>query len=119
MHVHFIKKWLGPDRPAGLAVYASRAVTLDAAFQEAYARCVHAVEDVLGGTLESTDAAQGVIEARFGLLHSERITVSLERVDSGHTGVRIQARRGITAQPAPSSQYVDAMCAYLMSAPPK
>ena len=119
--VHFLKKWLRVEKPAGIAPYTSRVVDVAAEPAAAYAVCMHGIEVTLGGTLESADPVRRHIEARFGLVNSERLSVDIEPGDAG-TGsrVRVVARPALgTGTAAPSSTYVDALCAYVRMSAPK
>ena len=114
----FIFKWLRPERPPGVALHPSRTVDLDLPFEVAFDRCIEGIEGALGGVVRERNPERGTIEATFGLVNSERITVSLERLDDGRTRVIIESRRGLSTQPARGSQYVDALAHFLQPAKP-
>ncbi len=109
----FIFKWLRPPRPPGVALHPSRTVDLDLPFEVAFDRCIEGIEGALGGAVRERDPQRGTIEATFGLVNSERISVSLERLDDGRTRVIIESRRGLSMEPPRSSQYVDALAHFL------
>jgi hypothetical protein len=114
----FIFKWLRPDRPSGVALHPSRTVELDVPFEVAFDRCIDGIEGALGGAIRERDAEHGTIEATFGLVNSERLSVSLGRMEDGRTRVLIESRRGLSTEPARSSQYVDALAHFLQPAKP-
>ncbi len=117
--VHFIKRWLNLERPAGVALHAERSIDVDLAPDEAFALCVRGVEFALGGTIDQRDTALRHLEARFGLVNSERLAVSVEpRADGSGSRLRVQARRA-AGMPATPSQYVEALCAYVIASAPK
>jgi hypothetical protein len=114
----FILKWLRPERPPGVALHPSRTIELDAPFEVAFDRCVDGIEGALGGVIRERDAEHGTIEATFGLVNSERLSVSLDRMEDGRTRVLIESRRGLATQPSQGSQYVDALAHFLRPAKP-
>jgi hypothetical protein len=114
----FIFKWLRPERPPGVALHPSRTIELDVPFETAFDRCIDGIEGALGGVIRERDAQNGTIEATFGLVNSERLSVSLDRTADGRTRVLIESRRGLTTEPARGSQYVDALAGYLQPAKP-
>ena len=110
----FLRNWLRVERPAGVALHPVRTVEIDGPVADAYARCVTGIEQILGGNIAARDPVAGTLEARFGLVNSERLTVSIERLEESRTRVTIEARRGaIPEQPQQSSSYVDALARYL------
>lgn len=111
----FIFKWLRPERPSGVALHPSKTVELDEAPEAAYARCVEGIERVLGGVIRETDERHTHIDATFGLVNSERITVTLEPMDVTRTRVTIESRRVLSAEPARTSQYVGELAKFLSS----
>lgn len=112
----FIFKWLRPDRPSGVALHPLRILEMDEPVEAAFARCTEGIERVLGGAIRETDAARTRIEATFGLVNSERITVTLEPMENARTRVTIESRRVLTTEPARSSQYVGELAKFLGSA---
>lgn len=109
----FIRDWLRVQRPAGVAPHASQSVELDEPFAQAFRKCIRGIEDVLGGIVRDSDEQRGSIEATFGLVDSERLTCTLERVDDNHTRAIVTSRRGASAEPAKPSQYVRALTEFL------
>ncbi len=81
----------------------------------AFALCVRAVEQVLGGTIAVAEPDRGSIEAAFGLIGSERLSILVEPLDAQRSRISLQSRRGARPQAAPASHYVDALCNYLMT----
>lgn len=109
----FIFKWLRPERPSGVALHPVRIVELAEPLEAAYARCAEGIERVLGGVIRETDERHTRIDATFGLVNSERITVTLEPMDGAHTRVTIESRRVLSAEPARTSQYVGELAKFL------
>jgi hypothetical protein len=114
----FFFKWLRPERPPGVALHPSRTVEVDMPFEVAFDRCIEGIEGSLGGVVRDRDPQRGTIEATFGLVNSERLNVTLERMQDGRTRVIIDSRRGLSMEPARSSQYVDALAQFLQPARP-
>ena len=114
----FIFKWLRPERPSGVALHPVRIVELDEPLESVFARCTAGIERVLGGVIRETDAAHTRIEATFGLVNSERISVTLEPLESAHTRVTIESRRVLSAEPPRTSQYVGELAKFLASPKP-
>ncbi|MFN2448860.1 MAG: hypothetical protein ABR508_03575 [Candidatus Baltobacteraceae bacterium] len=117
--MNIFRKWLRVERPAGVAPYAARAVELPVPAHEVLTLCESAVRDVLGGTIAQSEPQNGFLEARFGLVDSERLTITVEAAGPQLTRVRVQARRGVCTQTPGGSRYADALCAYLMKSSPK
>jgi len=111
--VKFIRDWLRVQRPAGVAPHASQTVELDEPYAQAFRRCIRGIEDVLGGAVRESDEQRGSIEATFGLINSERLSCTLERLDERRTRATVTSRRGASAEPAKPSQYVRALVEYL------
>lgn len=109
----FIRDWLRVQRPAGVAPHASQTVELEEPYAQAFRKCVRGIEDVLGGIVRESDERRGSIEATFGLINSERLTCTLERLDEQRTRAIVTSRRGASAEPAKPSQYVRALADYL------
>lgn len=109
----FLREWLHIERPSGIATHASQTLELDAPYAQAVEQCVRGIEDVLGGIVRERSEERGSIEATFGLINSERLTCTLERIGDARTRVTIVSRRGATAEPAKPSQYVQTLAAYL------
>jgi hypothetical protein len=109
----FFFKWLRPERPPGVALHPTQTVELDLPYEVAFDRCIEGIEGVLGGVVQDRDVEGGRINATFGLVNSERITVTLQRKAEGGTRVIIESRRGLTAEPARGSQYVTALAHFL------
>lgn len=111
--MRFLRRWLHVERPPGVALHPSKTIDLDMPAQAAFERAVHGIDFVLGGAVRESNAQRGTIEATFGLVNSERMTVSVTAIDESHARVVIESRRGVSGQSPPSSQYVDALAAYL------
>jgi hypothetical protein len=109
----FLRDWLRVERPPGVATHASQTIELHIPYGDAFAKCVRGIEDVLGGAVREADEQRGSIEATFGLVNSERLTCAISRVDEQCTRVRIESRRGASAEPPKRSQYVSALAAFL------
>ena len=102
----FFLKWLKIDRPSGVALHPSRTVELDLPQVAAYERCRTIVTDVLGGNITSEDSPRA-IDASFGLVNSERISISIEAVGENTSRVLIQSRRLLSAEAPVRSNYVE------------
>lgn len=109
----FLFKWLRVERGERVALHPTRTLEVAASFEEAFERCIHGIERILGGVVRERDLARGSIEATFGLTFSERLTCRLERRDAGRTHVRIDSRRGAVGQPRNQSDYVDRLAEWL------
>jgi hypothetical protein len=93
-----------------VALHPSRTIELDVPASEVFDRCISGIEQILGGNISTSDVSAGTIEANFGLINSERLTVTIKPVDERKTSVTIESRRGaILEQPQRSSSYVDAL----------
>jgi hypothetical protein len=114
----FFFKWLRPERPAGIALHPSRTLELDMPYNVAFDRCIEGIEGALGGFVSERDKEHGRIEATFGLVNSERLSVTLQRMDDGRTRGIIESRRRLSMEPARGSQYVDALAQFLQPAKP-
>lgn len=114
--MRFLFKWLRIERPPGVALHPRRMVELDMPAAQAFERATTGVEFVLGGVIRESDSARGVIEATFGLVNSERMTVSIEGVDLTKSRVLIETRRGVSGQQPSRSDYVEALANYLQTA---
>lgn len=112
----FFFKWLRPERPAGVALHPSQTVEIDTPYDVAFDRCIEGIEGALGGVVRERDIERGTIEATFGLVNSERMTVTLQRIADGRTRVIIESRRRLTTEPARESQYVKALAHVLQPA---
>ncbi len=111
----FLRNWLNPERPAGVALHAGRNLEVLAPAAQVYARCIGGIEQILGGHVGRADAATGVIEASFGLINSERLTVRVRPLDDARTAVIIESRRGAVSSAPASSSYVAALADHLLS----
>jgi len=79
--------------------------------EEAFARCKFGIEQVLGGSVTAERSLES-LDASFGLVHSERLTCTLDAIDAARTRVTIETRRGVQRD-APASSYVSALARYL------
>lgn len=103
--MRFLLRWLRIERPPGVALHPIRIVQLQARPEQAYARCAAIVEQTLGGHI-TAHAAPSSLEASFGLVNSERISVSIEALGEGGSTVRLQSRRLAGAQQTQESVYL-------------
>ncbi|HZZ65411.1 MAG TPA: hypothetical protein VFE17_07935 [Candidatus Baltobacteraceae bacterium] len=111
--MRFLKRWLRIDRPPGVALHPTRTLELDVPAQVAFQRSIEGIQNTLGGIIREKDEQSGTIEATFGLINSERITVSVVPAGDHSSRVVIESRRGVSGEPPPTSQYVDALAEYL------
>ncbi len=111
--MHSLIKWLRIDKSTGAAISPSRKFEVEAPFEQVFEASRDGIERVLGGIVRESDARSGVIEATFGLMFSERLTCSLERIEQDRTGVRIQSRRLAQAEVRTKSDYVDRLAAFV------
>lgn len=111
----FLRNWLRVDRPSSAALHPTRTVVVEAPTAAVYDACVFAIEHTLGGHVYEQNAAGGRIDATFGLVNSERLTVTLADVEETKTRVTVESRRGALSEQRASSDYVDALVNYLMT----
>jgi hypothetical protein len=111
--VRFLFKWLRVERPPGVALHPTRTIELDVPPSAAFERSVLGIENTLGGVVRDSDRDRGTIEATFGLIDSERLSVAIEPLERNRSRVVIESRRGAMAQQPSGSQYVDALADYL------
>ena len=111
----FFFKWLRTRPPERLILHPTRRLEVPAPFDAVFARCTAGIEGPLGGIIRETDTSRGIIEATFGLIDSERLTCTLQRVDSDRTGVIIESRRGPRLNEESGSSYVNALADYLLA----
>ncbi len=109
----FFFKWLRPERPSGVALHPSQTLELDMPYDVAFDRCIEGIEGVLGGVVRESDRQRGRIDATFGLVNSERLSVTLERMEDGRTRAIIESRRVLSTEPPRGSQYVRALANFL------
>ncbi len=109
----FLRKWLRPQRPPGVALHPTRAVELDVPAAQAFERARYGVEHVLGGIVRESQG--GTLEAAFGLIDSERLTIAVEPLSQNRSRVTVESRRRAGSDPGLRSPYVDALCAFLLS----
>lgn len=115
----FLWKWLRPERPSGVALHPSQTVELDLPYDAAFTRCIEGIERVLGGVVREREVQRGRIDATFGLVNSERLSVTVERIDDNRTRAIVESRRNVSMEPARSSQYVSALAEFLRSVKPR
>lgn len=113
--MRFLLKWLRVERPPGVALHPRRTVDLDITALQAFDRARQGIEFTLGGIVRESSREGGIIEATFGLVNSERMTVHVEATETAKSRVVIETRRGVSGQPAPRSDYVDALARYLQT----
>lgn len=111
----FFFKWLRPERPSGVALHPTQTVDVQLPPARAFERCVEGIENVLGGVVRERDAQHGTIDATFGLVNSERISVTVEPLEDGGSRVIIESRRVLSAEPPRASPYVGALARFLHS----
>lgn len=111
--MRFFRKWLSIDRPPGIALNPARTVEITGSAADVLERCITGIEGVLGGHTDAIDRSRGEIEASFGLVNSERLTISIEPAGANTTRVRIASRRGAISQQPRESSYVDALATFL------
>jgi len=99
-----------------VALHPSQTLEIDRPYEIVLEQCIRGINGVLGGVVRFRDDAAGVIEATFGLVDSERLSVSLTRLRDGRTRVVIESRRGARPEPTTSSPYVRALAEYLQAA---
>lgn len=115
----FFRNWLRVDRPSSAALHPTRTLVIEAPASAVYAACISAIEHTLGGHVYEQNAAAGRIDATFGLVNSERLSVTLAALEEEKTRVTVESRRGALSQQRASSDYVDALTNYLMTSIPK
>jgi hypothetical protein len=116
----FILRWLGFAKPApAIGLRPHRDVELPVDYDTAYARVQSAVELTLGANVTIDDRRAGFLEAAFGLVNSERVRCSFDRVEESHTRVRIEAFFPAGAAVQPHSRAVDALADTLERGAPK
>lgn len=106
-------KWLQVRPARRVALHPTRSLELPGPLEDVFARCIEGIERVLGGVVRESDLTCGTIDATFGLMFSERLTCSLERLGAGETRVRIESRRGAVGEPKMQSDYVDRLADWL------
>lgn len=106
----FIFRWLGLAKPApAVGLRPHRDVELPCDYDAAYSRVLSAIELTLGANVAIDDRRSGLIEAAFGLVNSERVRCSFERLDPSNTRVRIEAFFPAGAMIQTNSRAVDAL----------
>ncbi|HVA34262.1 MAG TPA: hypothetical protein VNG31_08950 [Candidatus Baltobacteraceae bacterium] len=105
----FIARWLkiGTTPKVGLRPHRDLELALD--YDAAYDRVLEAIELVLGATVAIDDRRGGLLEAAFGLVNSERVRCTLQRLDAQRTAVRIEALFAAGVEVPESSRAVDAL----------
>lgn len=111
--MRFLRNWLRIERPPGVALHPTRTVLMQVPTGEAFARAVDGIERLLGGVVRERNPLQGTLEATFGLLNSERITVTIKPNTPESSRVLIESRRGVSGEAPRASQYVDALAQFL------
>jgi len=105
-----ILRWLGLGKPRpSVGLRPHRDVELPLDFDAAYARVLCAIELTLGANVTIDDRPTGLLEAAFGLVNSERVRCTFERVDGSHTRVGIEAIFPAGADVQSRSRAVDAL----------
>jgi hypothetical protein len=112
--VSFLVRWLslGKDRRR-VGLRPHRDVELAAGYDAAYDRVLQAIELALGAYISVDDRRGGTIEAAFGLVNNERVRCTLQRVDDGHTAVRVEAFFPAGAEVRDRSAAVEALATML------
>jgi hypothetical protein len=106
--VRYLFKWLKVERPPGVALHAARTIELNEPASDVFTSVRRAIEDVLGGAVQDSDDVSGTVEATFGLVNSERITVRIAAIDTQSSRVVIESRRG-AGSGVRQSHYVEAL----------
>jgi len=115
----FIMRWLGLGKPApSIGLRPHRDVDLPLDYDAAYARILSAIELTLGASVVIDDRRAGFVEAAFGIVNSERVRCTLERVDASKTHVRIEAFFPAGAMIQSNSRAVDALADSLATVSP-
>jgi hypothetical protein len=112
--VRFFLKWLRGDRPAGVALHPSRTIDVESPAAAAFDRCIAIVQDDLGGHVTGS-VRPSSIEAAFGLVNSERLTISIEPMEQTSCRVTLQSRRIAAPQPPGASPYVERIARILLN----
>ena len=91
----FLMKWLGLsiDRSRGISVRPARTFEIDLPYNQAFERCGYGLQEIVGAQVRESDPQRGTIEATFGLMFSERLACSLQRIEDNRTQVSIESRR--------------------------
>jgi hypothetical protein len=108
-----LRNWLRPERPPGVSLHPARTVEVPASQPVVFDTLVSGIQQVLGGNVSAVDTERGTMEATFGLVNSERLSITVAGSDAGSTRVTIEARRGAVADQPASSSYVDALANFL------
>ena len=111
-----LKRWLGiePLKPR-VGFRPHRTVDVPAPYDAVYDRTYAAMTAVLGANVRDADRKTGIIDAEFGMVGSERIRATVERIDDANSRVYVEARYPATATPPERSGAVDALAASLMA----
>lgn len=109
----FLRKWLRLERTERISLHPAKTLELAMPYDTAFDRCVAGIEGQLGGVVRTADRARGRIEATFGLMFSERLTCTLERIDERRTRAIVESRTGAQAQATLRSDYVETLAAFL------
>jgi hypothetical protein len=116
----FLLRWLGFGKPApAIGLRPHRDVELPVDYDAAYARVLSAVELTLGANVTIDDRRAGFLEAAFGVVNSERVRCSFERIDAACTRVRIEAFFPAGANVQSRSRAVDALADTLERSAPR
>jgi hypothetical protein len=112
--LRLLRRFLRPER-LELGLRPHREFVAAAEAETAYAQAFDALERVLGAAIVSTDRERGTIEAAFGLVNSERLIVTLERLDERRTRVIVEAFYPAGLRRPVRSRAVDALADALES----
>jgi hypothetical protein len=112
-----LKQWLGiePLKPR-VGFRPHRTVDVPAPYDVVYDRTHASMVAVLGANVRDADRKTGIIDAEFGMVNSERIRATVERIDDENARVYVEARYPASATPPERSRAVDALAASLMAA---
>ena len=113
--MRFLFRWLRMERPAGVALHPTRTLELELSPDEAFERALRGSEHTLGGVIRDCNKRLRTFEATFGLINSERITITVQPLEKRRSRVSIESRRLASGQAPPASQYVDVLADYLRS----
>jgi hypothetical protein len=111
--VRFLLKWLRSERPAGVALHPTRTLELELPPDEVFERALRGTEHTLGGIIRDCNRQLRTFEATFGLINSERLTITVQPLETQRTRVIIESRRFASGQVPSASHYVEVLADYL------
>lgn len=105
----FLLKWLKPETSHKISLRPRQDVTLEIAYDDAYANTKTAIEQTLGANVTIDDKSTHLIEASFGLVNSERIRCTFDCKTESTTTIRIEALFPAGANIPKESRAVEAL----------